>query len=227
MGPDDCLVYPLNQESVGVVHAGTRDLIINFDPGLIGEVDWKRISLGPFRLPTAIRKSLISKCEELRFRAMDPDRKLGPPIRWLAAREGITTILRSFLSLNGRGPHPERPKDTRISRAFKLVSRAETIFSGLPPDRQISVPDLADRLDISTRTLFRLFKSWTGSSPNDYQLGRRLHLFRSGLLTASSRHGAVRETAERHGFGHVSRMIEHYSKMYGETPGRTLARRLG
>ncbi|UQZ36854.1 hypothetical protein C2I18_26980 [Paenibacillus sp. PK3_47] len=80
---------------------------------------------------------------------------------------------------------------------------------------QITLTKLAKELDCNSRQLLRLFKARENTSPIDYLIRVRMHKARELLLTTDS---ALKEIAERVGYGDVYYFSRLFKKVTGNSP---------
>ena len=94
-----------------------------------------------------------------------------------------------------------------------------------PTEVPVVVPELADALAVSERTLQRAFKTWAGLGPLRFFTVRRLHAFRRSIVAEGRRHGTIARAARRLGFTHLGHLSREYRSLFGESPTETLSRR--
>jgi AraC-like DNA-binding protein len=103
-----------------------------------------------------------------------------------------------------------------------LVRSAERFMS----DRAggaISVPQVADHLGVSVRTLQAGFRQWRNTTPSQFLKEARMRMARDALLRPQE-NTTVTSVALSFGFTHLSRFSERYAKQFGEKPSATLRR---
>lgn len=86
-------------------------------------------------------------------------------------------------------------------------------------DHRISVADLADSLDVTSRALEYAFMSTLGVTPVGYMLARRLNRVRRDLTATAIE--SVTSAASRSDFAHLSRFTQQYRRLFGELPSHT------
>ena len=119
----------------------------------------------------------------------------------------------------GYGAAPMGP-----GRAAGLVRDAQAWIKRRPLDERLSVPHLAAELDVSERTLYKAFQERFGVGPYEFDLLRRLHIFRTDLIRGPQRRGEIGRAARRAGFKDQSRLGQMYRRHFGETPSVTARR---
>jgi AraC family ethanolamine operon transcriptional activator len=90
-------------------------------------------------------------------------------------------------------------------------------------DLSLSMPHLAEQVNVSLRTLEYAFHDTLGHPPRGFIRRLRLQSLRRQLLLNSSCRG-VTDAAARAGFVELGRMANDYKKSFGELPSQTLAR---
>ncbi|MFE4196188.1 AraC family transcriptional regulator [Paenarthrobacter sp. NPDC056912] len=89
---------------------------------------------------------------------------------------------------------------------------------------ELTVPDIAECLGVSVRTLQTALRAETGATPSDLLRSIRLDRAREMLLEASPREQTVTFIAELCGFTHQGRFSALYLKTFGELPSESLRR---
>ncbi|NQD87645.1 AraC family transcriptional regulator [Paenarthrobacter sp. CM16] len=89
---------------------------------------------------------------------------------------------------------------------------------------ELTVPDIAECLGVSVRTLQTALRAETGATPSDMLRSIRLDRAREMLLEASPREQSVTAVAELCGFTHQGRFSALYVKAFGELPSESLRR---
>lgn len=89
---------------------------------------------------------------------------------------------------------------------------------------ELTVPDIAECLGVSVRTLQTALRAETGATPSELLRSIRLDRAREMLLEASPREQSVTAVAELCGFTHQGRFSALYVKAFGELPSESLRR---
>jgi transcriptional regulator GlxA family with amidase domain len=89
---------------------------------------------------------------------------------------------------------------------------------------ELTVPDIAECLGVSVRTLQTALRAETGATPSDMLRSIRLDRAREMLLEANPREQSVTAIAELCGFTHQGRFSALYLKAFGELPSVSLRR---
>jgi len=89
---------------------------------------------------------------------------------------------------------------------------------------ELTVPDIAECLGVSVRTLQTALRAETGATPSDLLRSIRLDRAREMLLESSPREQSVTAVAELCGFTHQGRFSALYLKTFGELPSESLRR---
>jgi AraC family ethanolamine operon transcriptional activator len=87
----------------------------------------------------------------------------------------------------------------------------------------IIIADLCSALGISRRVLELSFKKYIGLSPKQFSNQQRMHSCHEELLRGSPLHNSVSQVAMSWGFWHMGQFGSDYKKLFGQTPGTTLA----
>ncbi|MNR01976.1 Regulatory protein PchR [compost metagenome] len=87
----------------------------------------------------------------------------------------------------------------------------------------ITLDDIQRAAGVSPQRLHTAFKQQFGLSPLGYLKRFRLEAVRASLLEARGAYN-VSATALRWGFTHLGRFSDHYQRVFGESPSKTLAR---
>ena len=89
-------------------------------------------------------------------------------------------------------------------------------------DQPFSIPQLAKRLGVSTRTLQTAFARNLGVTPSEYVRDVRLSRVHAELQAADPADTSVTGRAAAWGFLHQGRFSEQYRRKYGHLPSQTL-----
>lgn len=105
-----------------------------------------------------------------------------------------------------------------------LASLREWIVGNL--ESPLPLSELAERAQLSQRTLIRRFRAETGLSPGQWILARRIDAARTLLETTED---TVDQIARSVGFSAASALRDHFKRMTGVTPAnyREVSRKLG
>lgn len=107
--------------------------------------------------------------------------------------------------------------ESRLIRGFReLLERHAT--------EDLSVPDIAECLGVSVRTLQTALRAECGASPSELLRRVRLDRAREMLLAADPREQTIISIAERCGFSHQGRFSALYLDAFGELPSESLRR---
>jgi AraC-like DNA-binding protein len=87
----------------------------------------------------------------------------------------------------------------------------------------VIIADLCSALGISRRVLELSFKKYIGLSPKQFSNHQRICSCHEELLLGSPQHNSVNEVAMSWGFWHMGQFGHDYKKLFGQTPGTTLA----
>lgn len=115
-----------------------------------------------------------------------------------------------------------RPGPVRASAA--LARRAQSyLLERL--DAPLTLGMVARATGVATRTLQAAFQAECGIGPMQWLRQQRLEAVHGALLEASSPAATVTDIAFAFGFSHMGEFARAYRARFGESPGRTLARR--
>jgi AraC-like DNA-binding protein len=113
----------------------------------------------------------------------------------------------------GLNPDPE----SRLIRRFRdLLERHAS--------EELAVPDIAENLGVSVRTLQLALRAEVGATPSELLRRVRLDRAREMLLAAEPGQETIISIAERCGFSHQGRFSALYLDTFGELPSESLRR---
>jgi AraC-like DNA-binding protein len=107
-----------------------------------------------------------------------------------------------------------RPRPAFISKAQEFIR--SNIGEVIGPQ------DIAEAVDVSTRTLFAGFKTYLNTTPMRYLKDLRLDMVRATLSSMESRNASVTTIAMNYGFLHLGHFCAAYKRRFGELPRDTL-----
>ena len=90
------------------------------------------------------------------------------------------------------------------------------------PQEALTLSLIAQRCEVSPRTLQKAFQQHLGMSPMEYLRDVRLRRAHEELRAADPFDASVAAVARRWGFGHLGRFAAAHEAKYGQTPLRTL-----
>lgn len=111
-----------------------------------------------------------------------------------------------------------RRHDAIMRRFRRVIERSS--------DQPLYIPDVCQEIGTSLRTLDACCHEYLGMPPKHYLLLRRMNMARRALGYAASSETTVTEVATRYGFWELGRFAVAYRALFGESPSRTLTRRL-
>lgn len=106
--------------------------------------------------------------------------------------------------------------NTKMSNTGRWLDRFHEIININPKDPKISNLEIAEKLRISERDLFRKVKRMTGMSPKKYM--RQYRLNQTLKLMIDGRFRTVKEASHAAGYSNVSYFIQQFEKEYGKKP---------
>jgi transcriptional regulator GlxA family with amidase domain len=108
---------------------------------------------------------------------------------------------------------PARPRP--VKRAIDAIRAA--------PEQPLTLPELAQLVGCSPRSLQEGFRRYVGVSPMAYLRDVRLGRAHQELLACTPGERSVADIAHRWGFQHLSRFAADYRRRYDQSPSCTLA----
>jgi len=123
------------------------------------------------------------------------------------------------LALGGKTPRDQTPLRVRRELLRRALHLAEQV------KEKISVPEIAEQLCVSQRSLELAFKDLLGITPKKYLNYRRMHGVHNELIRRSPGSYCVTECANIWGFTELGRFAGEYRRLFGELPTETLNRR--
>lgn len=102
----------------------------------------------------------------------------------------------------------------------KWLTRLDRVQASDPKWLTLTNEDLAKKLKMSERQLFREMKKSTGLSPQQYL--RQYRLQQSMVLLKTGQSRTVNEAAFAVGYSNVSYFIHQFERKYGKKPLRVL-----
>ncbi|SEJ50599.1 AraC-type DNA-binding protein [Arthrobacter sp. yr096] len=118
-------------------------------------------------------------------------------------------------------PSAEEPRDA--DSESRLVRECRELLEKHAFE-ELTVPDIAECLGVSVRTLQTALRAEAGATPSELLRSIRLDRAREMLLEAGPREQTVTAVAELCGFTHQGRFSALYLKTFGELPSESLRR---
>lgn len=171
-------------------------------------------------LSPAAGQSLLASVHFLRQELARPGGLATMPVardqvESLVLTQLLLTIPNNYAELL-RGPEPPA-RQQHIRRVVELVEAH--------PDRDLTLPELAQAAGTTARALQRGFKELVGMSPTAYVRAVRLDRVRDELL-AGGPTVSVTDVAMKWGFFHLGRFAQQYKDRFGVLPSHTARRSL-
>ncbi len=141
----------------------------------------------------------------------------SPLFQVLAAQMMVTTLL--MCQPNNFDAALRQPVPRIAPRHVKLAEE----YIDDHADRPITIVELANHTNVSTRALYAGFRRFRQTSPMAHLKLVRLRRVRQDLLTAKPGE-RVTAVAVRWGFVHLGEFAAAYKRLFGETPSATLRR---
>jgi AraC-like DNA-binding protein len=147
----------------------------------------------------------------------DPDGPLATPIVARPLADALVSLLLHVADHPYRDlvhARPPLPRPSTIQAALDLVE-AE-------PERAWTVPEIAERVGLSTRGLQHGFARHVGRTPTEQLRHVRLSRVHDELRAADPARDTVAAVAARWGFVHLGRFAAEYRRRYGTAPSEDL-----
>ena len=128
--------------------------------------------------------------------------------------EIVASMLTLIESQKINTPHFKKSEQIALSIKRKLFKHM---------DHTMSVELLANKNNISTRTLQNAFKSLFDLKPNQFIRLLKLNLVHHELLKSNPSQTSVQRVAQKWGFFHMGRLAKYYADLFGEKPSITLS----
>jgi AraC-like DNA-binding protein len=136
----------------------------------------------------------------------------------------LQDLLLTTLLLNTEPSLAPMPPSTTAPAAAKLVQRAQSWLMAQLTE-PVTLGMAARASGVASRTLQAAFQSQCGMGPMQWLREQRLAAVHRHLRGATEASTRVTDAALAYGFSHLGEFSRAYRRRFGETPGRTLARR--
>lgn len=136
-------------------------------------------------------------------------------VQGLLADSMVSRLLMAMNSPEGDTKEAE-PESRLVQECRELLERHAS--------EDLTVPDIAECLGVSVRTLQTALRAEAGATPSELLRSIRLDRARGMLLEADPREQSVTAIAELCGFTHQGRFSALYAKSFGELPSESLRR---
>lgn len=103
-----------------------------------------------------------------------------------------------------------------MSEGSKWLTRFDALISKKPGDSSLNNENLARRMIVSERQLFRKVKALTGLSPQQYL--RKYRMNQAMKYLRNGRYRTVKETAYSVGYLNISYFISQFEDIFGVRP---------
>ncbi|MFC4993880.1 helix-turn-helix domain-containing protein [Rubritalea tangerina] len=217
LGDRDLVVQQGGHEYDYILPAGSQGAMIELDYNLSRELGFGDLYVGPIRCSRRMLDQL-SMCVRGVIRAC---RHRGGEVEaeqlflWQAE---IVRMIRKVIGDWELGGEIA----ARVNGGYAVISLASEWMRAQGAGGCLD--KLAQELEISPRTLNRLFHRWAGMGPGQYLSIMRMHALRRALIGADVQRGAVKEYAYALGYQHLGNMAQRYKELFGESPSETVRR---
>ncbi len=123
-------------------------------------------------------------------------------------------LLRELFECLGIAGEPRRPKCSAVDRARDVLEASL--------QTNVTIPEIAQALEIGKRQLYGAFKERYGISPKKYLQMLRLNAIHKQLCAADGRLVCVSDVALQYGFFHMGHFAAEYKKVFAQSPSETL-----
>lgn len=168
-----------------------------------------------FRCDPALGIQLIARLNRMIDTYEHNPERLSSPAEW----EGAAICLLDDLAEMGFGRAVDR-HPVRLSARRQALRRA--LEYGESVRDKISVPQFAQQLAVSQRSLELAFREFLGITPRQYLNYRRMHGVHSELQRRPPKSRCVTQVANAWGFSELGRFAGEYKELFGELPSTTL-----
>jgi len=118
-------------------------------------------------------------------------------------------------------PHMECSRKRLLKEKHLLYIEAKS-YMHTHIHEDITIKSIADKFNITERTLHNYFKQELDISPKRYLMVLRLTKIHNILKKSSVKKGLIEQTARRFGFLHMGQFTKSYKDFFGELPKNTM-----
>ena len=226
VSPGHLMVFGPGREYRNIVPEGWRSVEISVSEDLFHATNLQvpgYSGIAPELSVLPLRNEIFAgfrRLEQFGFRQDIVNGSSGPSFQ-TALRETALDLLERALA-DARWAYTDN-SDLRLITGFELTQTAMRLIEESDPD-DVSAREIAGSLGVSLRTLQLAFKRAGLCGPTQYMLARRLNLVRREVVGNGNAGHSVTTAAMEHGFSHLGRFSQHYRRLFGESPSRTLRR---
>ena len=170
-----------------------------------------------FRCNPALGNQLIARLNRVIDTYADNPARLSNPAELERAAICLLDDLAEMVFERTMDQHP-----VRLSARRQTLKRA--LEYGESVHDKISVPQFAQRLAVSQRSLELAFREFLDITPRQYLNYRRMHGVHSELQRRPPESRCVTHIANAWGFSELGRFAGEYQQLFGELPSATLKR---
>lgn len=187
---------------------------IESDAALADPAFWSQVAVhSPPAEARAVCKQMLQGCSSL-LRALGGD--LPTSAVAFLREELLAGVLTALAAAKVGGA-----SRSGVLNAARIVRGVEDFLDG-GARQGAQVEDICRALNVSRRTLYRVFHDILGVSPKAYLRLRNMSAARARLLEGGARPTTVTQVALEQGFWELGRFAGAYRAMFGEMPSETL-----
>lgn len=219
MSQEDIVVQGTGEEQHFVTGAHMQAIYIDVSEQLMHDLGWRKLKNGHLKTATGPRQRLVRYCHDLV--ALQQNQDLAQNA--LFHRNALLWILREMLfPVMAVGQADE---DTRLEMSdFEVLLLCEENLRKTGMTKQVTNTELASRIGISERQLYRAFETQIGMSPTRYMELLRLHALRRHLQSDGRSGQRIADTMADFGFTNAGRTARRYAELFHEYPKETVSR---
>ncbi|WP_434053495.1 MAG: helix-turn-helix domain-containing protein [Roseibium sp.] len=219
MSAQDIVVQGTGEEQHFVTGAHMQAIYIDIGEHLMRDLGWNELRNGHVEVAAGPRERLARYCQSLVASRKSQDNAQNA----LFHRNAVLRLLREML-FPAMGADPDN-QDVQVDTSdFEVLLLCEDSLREAGMTKPLANFELARRIGISERRLYRVFESQIGMSPARYIELLRLHALRRHLQSESHKGGRIADTMTQFGFTNAGRTARRYSELFHEYPKETASR---
>lgn len=203
------------EEQHFVTDADMQAIYIDLGEQLIRHLGWDELRNGHVKVAAGPRQRLVRYCFDL---AATPEGQ-----NFLFHRNHLLRLLRDMLLPAMEAGRVDGDARSGMSD-FEILLLCEDNLRKNGMQKQMTNVELASRIGISERRLYRIFQDQVGMSPTRYIELLRLHALRRHLQSENHEGARIADTMAEFGFTNAGRTARRYSEHFHEYPKETVSR---